>query len=229
MNEFLFFATILVYFSLMLLFYRLWGPTGLFIWCALASVIANIEALKLVPMFGMQATLGNVIYGSNFLATDIISENHSKKLAHKTIAIGFAALLAFTVTTQMTLAFIPAADDFVQGSMRTIFSVTPRISLASIATYLVSQNLDIMLYHFIWRKTGDRFLFLRNNFATLIAQLLDSAVFTLLAFWGLFPVTVVVELIFSTYLLKIMVSLLDTPFIYIARRMRGKVPTELST
>jgi len=225
MNELLFIATIFVYFSLMLLFYRLWGPTGLFVWCALASVIANIEALKLVPMFGMQATLGNVIYGSNFLATDILSENHSKKLAHKTIAIGFAAILAFTVATQMTLAFIPAADDFVQGSMQTIFSITPRISLASITTYLVSQNLDILLYHLIWRKTGDRFLFLRNNIATLICQLLDTALFTILAFWGLFPPSVVVELIFSTYLLKILVSLLDTPFLYLARRMRDKVPT----
>ena len=61
----------------------------MYAWIALATVIANIEVVKCVDIFGMPLTLGNITYGSIFLATDILSEKYGIKSAKKGIFIGF--------------------------------------------------------------------------------------------------------------------------------------------
>ena len=220
MNEALFFASIIFYFTVMLIAFKLFGKTGLYIWIAFAMIMANIEATKMVDMFGFSVTLGNVIYGSTFLATDIISEHYGKKASQRTVLIGFFALLTFTGGTQLALAFVPNVEDFVNPAFQTIFSFAPRLALASVVTYVTMQLVDIWLYHLIRQKTRGRFLWLRNTVATLTAQFLDSACFTLLAFWGVFSNSLVIELIFTTYLMKFMVAILDTPFVYLARSFK---------
>ena len=126
----------------------------------------------------------------------------------------------------LALFFTPAPDDFVQGSLAVIFGFMPRIAAASLLAYLVSQMHDVWAYD-VWRKRfpGRRFIWLRNNASTMISQFIDSTVFTVLAFWGVFPVSVLVQIFWTTYLLKWIVGLADTPFIYLARQWydKGKI------
>lgn len=220
MNELYFFISIIVYFSLMLLSYKLFGKVGLYCWISFAMVLANIEALKLVTMFGMPVTLGNALYGTSYLATDILSENHGRRDARLTVHVGFFALFAFTVMSQIMLIFIPNMEDFASPALQTIFGLSPRLSIASLATFAIMQQVDIWLYLKIKELTRGKHLWLRNNGATLIAQLFDSALFTLLAFVGIFDFNTIISLIFSTYLFKVFVSMLDTPFIYIAKHIK---------
>ncbi len=219
-NEILFFVSIIVYFSLMLFCYRLFGKIGLYIWVAISMIYANIEVLLMVDMFGQEATLGNVIYGSTFLATDILNENHGKREANLTVIIGFFAVISMTVLTQVTLLFAPSINDFAMESFRTIFALSPRIALASILTYFVSQLFDIWVYQKIKAKTGDKYLWIRNNGSTLVSQLFDTLVFTVVAFYGIFDTDVMLGLILPSYLIKLLVSLCDTPFMYIAKKMK---------
>ncbi|MCF6334488.1 MAG: queuosine precursor transporter [Spirochaetales bacterium] len=51
----------------------------------------------------------------------------------------------------------------------------------------------------------------------MVSKLLDTAIFTLIAFWGVFETSVLIDIMITTYLLKWVVAILDTPFIYIAR------------
>ena len=81
--------------------------------------------------------------------------------------------------------------------------------------------MDVWLYHRIHRLTGDRWLWLRNNGSTWASQALDTCVFYTIAFWGVFPIG---EPILFTWLLKIIVAALDTPFLYMGRRL---LPEEL--
>ena len=85
----------------------------------------------------------------------------------------------------------------------------------------VSQNLDVFLYHFIWKKTGNSgaMLWLRNNGSTLTSQAVDTVLFTTIAFWNVYPANVFFSILITTYLFKAVVALLDTPFMYLARRM----------
>jgi uncharacterized integral membrane protein (TIGR00697 family) len=106
--------------------------------------------------------------------------------------------------------------------MTTIFSLMPRIALASLAAYGVSQLHDIWAYDF-WRRKypSARAIWLRNNLSTMVSQLIDSVVFTLIAFYGVFPSEILIEIVGTTYVLKWIVAAADTPFIYLARKWKN--------
>ncbi len=222
-NELLFFTSIIVYFLLMLSCYKLFGKIGLYIWIAIGMIYSNIEVLLMVDMFGQEATLGNVIYGTTFLATDILNENHGRDEANKTVIIGFFSVLSIIILSQITLLFTPNINDFAMDSIGTIFGLSPRIALASIITYFMSQLFDIWIYQIIKSKTGEKYLWLRNNGSTLVSQFIDTVVFTLIAFVGIFENEIVFAMILPTYLIKLLVSLLDTPFMYIAKNMKTNI------
>lgn len=227
MNELLWLVMLAVNFGCILIAYRFFGRMGLYAWIPLAAVVANIQVIKLVELFGITATLGNIVYASSFLVTDILSEIYGEKKAKMAVYIGLFSLLAMTILMSLALLFQPASDDFAQGSLITIFGFMPRIACASLLAYFLSQTHDVWAYKF-WRNrfpsTG--FLWLRNNASTMVSQFIDSSVFTLLAFWGLYPLDALVEIFWTTYLLKWVVGVADTPFIYLARHWfnRGKIP-----
>ena len=216
-NTLLFFGTVLLYCGGVGAAYWFFGKIGLYIWTALSAVIANIEALVQCNMFGLELTLGNAIYASSFLVTDILSEKYDKKSAQKAVYIGLFTAFIWVAATQMITLFTPNANDFIMPHLQKVFHVLPRIALASVFTYAVSQTLDIHLYHLWWKLTGktERFLWLRNNGSTLISQLTDTIVFTLIAFAGLFPWQYIFTLCWTTYMVKALVALFDTPFLYL--------------
>ena len=199
--------------------FRFWGRLGLFIWVPISVIIANIQVTKTVNLFGLEATLGNVVYATSFLATDILSECFGKKDAVKAVGIGFFSLVVMTILMNVALLFHPAASDFVQDSMVTIFGLMPRIALASLCAYLVSQMHDIHAFEY-WRrkKPGTTWLWLRNNASTMVSQLIDTLLFTLIAFYGVYGWDILWQIMLTTYLLKWFVSALDTPFMYLAKR-----------
>lgn len=218
MNELLFGITLLINFVGILISYKIFKKTGLYAWIAFATIIANIEVTKCVDIFGMSLTLGNVIYGTIFLATDILSELYGGKSARKGVFIGFFSMIVFTIFSQINLLFIPNSFDYVSEAMKTIFALTPRICVGSLTAYLVSNTLDTYTYDFI-RKKFPKYLWLRNNVSTMTSQLVDSFLFTILAFAGVFSWFEIIELSITTYLLKLIISLCDTPFLYIARKI----------
>ena len=120
----------------------------------------------------------------------------------------------------LALMFKPNEFDFIQESLANIFSLLPRIALASLLAYAVSQLHDVWAYNF-WksRLPGMKFLWLRNNASTMVSQFIDSVIFTFIAFWGLLPKSEFIEILITTYLLKWIVAMVDTPFLYLAKMM----------
>ena len=226
-NELLLMLSVFLIYGGVLFCYRLFGKHGLFAFSATATVLANIEVLILVDAFGMEQTLGNVMFASTYLITDILSENESKKDASKAVYIGIFTSIAMLVLTQLWMLFTPAASDFVMPSIKQIFSTTPRLMLASILGYAVSQRFDVWLYHAWWKLTargGDsrRMLWLRNNGSTLVSQLINTILFTTVAFLGRYDTATFISIMVSSYVIYIFTSMLDTPIIYIARIMKEK-------
>jgi uncharacterized PurR-regulated membrane protein YhhQ (DUF165 family) len=77
-NESLIILSFLIIYGGTVLFYRLFGKAGLLAFSVLATILANIEVLILVDAFGVEMTLGNVLFASTFLITDVLSENHGR-------------------------------------------------------------------------------------------------------------------------------------------------------
>jgi uncharacterized integral membrane protein (TIGR00697 family) len=177
-----------------------------------------------VDLFGLSTTAGNVLYASTFLVTDILSEKYGKKDAKRAVQYSFSIMLLWLLGTQLILQFTPNANDYINDSLKVVFGLVPRITIASLIGFICSQNIDVFLYHFIWKKTGDNKskLWLRNNGSTLISQAIDTVIFTFLAFWGTYPTNVFFSILITTYLFKALVAVIDTPFIYIARKINPR-------
>lgn len=203
--------------------YRLWGKKGLYIIIAASIIVANIQVVKTVQLFGLVATLGNILYGSLFFATDVLSEVYGKQSARRGVWLGFCAMILMTIWMQLALRFIPDASDFAQGSMETIFGLMPRIAAGSLIAYLLSQHHDVFAFHYWKGKTKGKYLWLRNCASTTVSQAIDTILFVSIAFLGVFPSSVFFQILLTTYFLKFLVMLVDTPFIYWARSFSNRV------
>jgi uncharacterized integral membrane protein (TIGR00697 family) len=225
-NEVIWFLMLFANFICIISAYYFFGKIGLFIWIPIATILANIQVTLLVELFGLTTTLGNILYAGSYLVTDILSENYSKKDAMTAVKIGFFAMLATTVIMKLGVSFVPSTTEgggISFTGVKNIFDFMPRLSLASLTAYLISQTHDIWAY-FKWRSLfpAKKFIFIRNNLSTLISQAIDNVVFTAIAFWGVYPFPVLVQIFFSTYILKFIVALADTPFLYLADYMKTK-------
>lgn len=228
MNELLLIASVVFIFGCVLLAYYLFGKIGLYVMTAIATVFANVEVLVLIHAFGMDQTLGNVLFGATFLITDILSECEGKKEANKAVCIGIFSSLFFLLLSQSWLLYKPTADDTIMTPLREIFKAVPRTVIASLIVYAVSQVFDVWLYHKWWafteRKCGNsrKFLWLRNNGSTLVSQLLNTLLFTLAAFAGTYDLRTLISIFASSYVIFIFTSLIDTPAVYLARLISDK-------
>ncbi len=225
MNELLIIVSFVLIYSCVMLFYKLYGKAGLIAMNVLVTILANIEVLLLVKAFGIEMTLGNVLFASTFLITDVLSENHGKKEANKAVIIGSACSVLFVVISQLWLLYTPSENDWAKGAFDTIFAVTPRIVCVSLLVYLVSQLTDVWLYHKWWDWCKKRFgnahsgLWIRNNGSTLISQLFNTFLYTFLAFYGIYPTDVLWTIFCSSYAIYVVTSLLDTPVVYWCRQI----------
>ena len=146
MNILLGFISIILCFACIVIIEKLFKKEGLIVWMSFATVVANIVVVKMVNLFGFTSSLGNILFASNFLATDILVEKYDKASAKKAIKMALVFTLIFIGITQISLAFIPDSTDIAQGAMKELFALNLRASIASITMYYISNNLDIFLF-----------------------------------------------------------------------------------
>lgn len=224
MNEILIALTLVLTFASVLIWFRMFGKSGMFALTAFITIAANIEVAILVDAFGIEMTLGNMLFAGTFLATDILSEVYGKKEASKCVGVGIVASLSMIVLTNVWMLYTPSANDFVFPAITTVFSNTPRILIASLLVYAICQVVDVHLYHFIWKITGksDKHMWLRNNIATVVSQALNAVLFNFAAFYGTVPMSTMWSIIVANCIITLVTSLLDTPVLYFARHIARK-------
>ena len=220
MNIALGFANIIVTFSLVVLIEKLFKKEGLFAWMSIATILANLTVCKMIGVFGITTSLGNVLFASTFLATDILSEKYSKEDAKKAVYVGLFAGITFIIITQLTLLFIPSTDDVVHGAMETLFAISMRTTIASMTMFFISNMLDIYIYNKIKEKIPNK-LWLRNNVSTIICNCVENYFFNTLAFIGIFSIPVIISIAITTTVIEIIIALCDTPFLYISKKLKS--------
>ncbi|MED1665927.1 queuosine precursor transporter [Brevibacillus laterosporus] len=210
---------VLVNFVLFLVCYRFFGKVGLYAWIGFATVLANIQVVKIVELFGFAMTLGNTMYATIYLCSDLLNEKYGQEQAKKAVWFGFFTLITTTIIMQMALKFVPHPDGLAkQDALAMIFGLMPRLAIASLTSYFISQFLDVRIYTFLKKICPKRNqLWIRNNGSTLISQLVDTVLFCTIAFLGELPMDVWFDILITTYLIKFVVSAASTPFLYIAR------------
>ncbi len=230
LNTFLLWLIMLFFcFSSILFFLKIFGSSGLYVYSSLAIVVANIQVLKQVDFFYSYepVALGTALFASTFLCTDILSEYFGKEKAKKNILIGFVSFLFITILMLITIGFKPSSEDWAQESLSTIFTPLSRFFIASMCAYLLSQFFDVWIYNFIKKITTNRYLWFRNNISTILSSLIDNTIFSLIAWIILNPnpetlYKVITTYILGTYFLRVLIALLDTPFLYASKLFISK-------
>jgi len=177
-------------------------------------IIANIIAVKLVAIGGWFVPAGVIAYPLTFLLTDVIAELYGRKIASRVVWVGFGASILMVILVFGGRLLPPAPAWEGQLAYESILGMVPRITLASMVAYLVSQHHDVFAFHFWRQKTKGRFLWLRNNASTMVSQPLDTGLFITIAFWGVYSTEILLNMLRTQYIIKLAIAACDTPFCY---------------
>lgn len=195
---------------------------GLIVLCAVffaAVAVSSFHGAKLINLGIFTFDWWLVTVSLTFLCTDIISEVYGKKYAKQLIFWGFIALLTVTVFTYI-IWFLPASPDWeIQKEYDTVLWINNRVLIAYLIAYTVSQFIDITVFAKLKEITQGKFLWLRNNLSTMLGWLADAVLFSTIAFYGTYEV---LPIILSAYAIRIMISLIDTPFVYLGSYLLKK-------
>jgi uncharacterized integral membrane protein (TIGR00697 family) len=195
---------------------------GLFI---TSLIVGDLIGGKLyqVEVAGTPLTIsvGMIPFPIVFLLTDLINEFYGKRVARYLTLVGFA-MAWFTIAVLAVAEVVPFApftagadwNGINQESFDRVFASSQRILLASTFAYLVAQLIDIAVFHFVKRKLGGRFLWLRATGSTVVSQGIDTVVIQFLAWWGNLPVSTILSIIVTSYLVKVVVAIAVTPLLY---------------
>jgi len=190
-------------------------------------VISEVLAAKIVAFYEIYVPAGVLAYAVTFTITDIIAEIWGKDYAKQVVLAGFLTLAVVILLIWIAILLPAAAFWKDEDAFTTILGIkkgATRITIASIAAYLVSQYHDVWAFNFWRRITKEKHLWLRNNASTLVSQAIDTFLFISLAFYGVVPV---LPLILGQYFVKLCIALLDTPVVYLfVYLIRGKESLE---
>jgi uncharacterized integral membrane protein (TIGR00697 family) len=214
-------CTLILDLGLTILMYRLFGREGLLGCIVLAILLANLQGPKLTIIFGFQTSLGVIFYSGIFFATDLLSERYGRAEAGKAVLIGFGVSCILVLMLSMALLFQPTDrpntaefSQTIQTSFENILNFTPRFVFGSLLAYLLSQSLDVWLFHWLKRKTQGRMLWLRNNLSTILSQAADTLIYSFVVWWGVVDLQTAIQLGLVKYAFKVAIAAFDTPFIY---------------
>lgn len=230
-QEVLWICTLLLDLAGTIVLYRLFGKAGLQIAIATAIILANLQGPKLTVIFGIETTLGVIFYSSIFFATDVLSEIYGREEANKAVRMGFAVSVIVLVMMSLAMLYQPSDRQFahdIHDAFGTILNFTPRFVLGSLFAYYVSQSFDVWAFHRIRQITGEKWLWLRNNLSTMSSQVIDTAIFSLIVWWGTVDLVTALKLGAAKYVFKLLIAMIDTGFLYWARSLFRRREAEIA-
>ena len=197
-------------------------------------VLTNIIGVKLFEIFPnllknpITLTTGIITYPITFLITDIVCEVFGKKKASLMVFFGFFASLLSLVFINISV-ILPGSEVWINNSLgyksvyemqtayESVFTLPGFLISASMLAYLVSQLIDVRIFHFLKNLTNGKKLWLRNNISTICSQLVDTIIVnTIFLYLGLnLEWSTIIEIIIASYIFKVLIAMLDTPLVYI--------------
>lgn len=235
-----------------LFLFRLFGAPGLYLFNIVAIIASNIQVLKNVQfsLCAEPVALGTVVFASTYLCSDILTEHYGKASAKIGIWYCFAAQLLMTVLMIIAVGYPPLASQTIgavtgatgnlgafasagglesmistEKAMSLLFTPSPRLMFASLLAFAISQFNDIWLFQALNTLTRGKLLWLRTSVSSLVSAMVDTVLFSALAWVILSPDPVSLSTLIFTYILgtfvaRAWVSVLSTPIMYFSYTFR---------
>ncbi|MEZ3116025.1 queuosine precursor transporter [Halobaculum sp. MBLA0147] len=208
----------------------------LFVTALVTSQVISAKLLAVtLPVLGVvSAPGGTLAYAVTFFASDCLSELYGETYTRRVVNVAFGANFVLLALVWATIQLPAARGSVDPGAFATVLGLSTNVVAGSLVAYLVSQNWDVLVFHRIRAATGGDALWLRNVGSTATSQLLDTVLFTVVAFLlapavgvgRALPLSVIGSLIVGQYVLKLLIAAVDTPLVYAAvgavRRRDGR-------
>lgn len=185
---------------------------------------ANTLGLKMMPfIFGSHLSVAVFSFPIVFLMTDVIGEVYGKKAAKLFVLAGFISTVLFIIYSFLSLAMPWSPDgEWARESYNKIFGVSVRIAIASVTAFLIAEYQDVISFFFFREKLGVKLFWLRSLLSNLWSQLIDTTVFMVVAFAGVYSTRTLISIIITWWLYKVAMGALYTPLSYLGiRLLRG--------
>ena len=190
------------------------------------AVVAELIGGKLIQVGSAVMSIGILPWPIVFITTDLINDYFGEKGVRK-LSLITASLIAYTFVILYLAMQIPAVDGknlVTDTQFNGVFGQSMWIIVGSITAFLVSQLIDVTIFHFVKNRTGNKMIWLRSTGSTVISQLFDSFIVLGIAFWmtGKMTTEVFITSAFTGYFVKLIIAILMTPLIYLGHSLIEK-------
>lgn len=196
------------------------GQSALTAWVSLISLLANFFVFKQITLLGLNACASDVFAIGNLLGLNLLQEKYGRPAAQTAIWTSFSCLLFFVLMSQIHIHYIPSPYDHSQAAYTFLFSGSPRILLASLVSFLISDQCDSRLYQWCRGKVPRTSLFVVSTFSMCTSQLLDTLLFSFLGLYGV--VGALMEIIIVSYAVKVIAICNVMPWSFVTYRYMFK-------
>ncbi len=209
MNELIFFLHAFVILFFLFVSIRL-GKEALFVFVSACWLLANFFVTKQISLFGCDVTASDVYVVGGMLSTGVIQQFYGVLAAKQSVRISFLLMIFATFTSYMHLQYVPSTFDTMHVYFVTLLQATPRLMIASLITFFISQNCEIALFRLLQQKTNWS-LPLRSGISSSISIGLDTALFSILGLYGL--VYSLFDIFCMSYAVKLIIVAILAPFL----------------
>lgn len=182
------------------------------------AIVAELIGGKLIDVFGIPMSIGILPWPIVFITTDLINEYFGEKGVKK-LSLITAGLIVYTFILLFLAVKIPATgiSSVSTKQFQAVFGQSQLIIIGSIAAFLVSQLIDVTVFHFVKKRTGNKMIWLRSTGSTVISQLIDSFIVLGIAFYlpGIMDTKTYLISGITGYTVKLAIAILMTPMIYL--------------
>jgi len=189
------------------------------------AVVAELIGAKLINVFGVPMSVGILPWPVVFITTDLINEYFGEKGVRKLSYIT-ACLIAYCFILLFVAIKIPASEisGVTDANFFSVFGQSMWIIVGSITAFLVSQIIDVTIFHFVKNRTGAKMLWLRSTGSTVISQFFDSFIVLGIAFYltGKMDTPTYIASGLTGYCVKLVIAVALTPVIYLAHSLIDK-------
>ena len=182
---------------------------------------ANTLGLKIMPfIFGSHLSVAVFSFPVVFLMTDVVGEVYGKRVAKFFVLAGFISSALF-ITYSLISLYMPWSSDgeWVKDGYNQIFGVSARIAVASLTAFLIAEYQDVISFFFFRKRFGTKNFWLQSLLSNVWSQLLDSTIFMVIAFAGIYSPKMMLNIIISWWLYKVTMGTLYTPLSYLGIRL----------
>lgn len=186
-----------------------------------ALFASNTLGIKLMPfLFDSRLSVAVFSFPIVFLMTDVVGEIYGKHIAKQFVYAGFLSIAIFIGFSYLSL-WMPWAEDglWVKEGYEQIFGISIRMAIASLVAFLIAEYQDVVAFFFFKDKLGKKNFWIRSNLSNIWSQFLDTVIFMLIAFLGVYSTETLIRVIITWWLFKVIMGFIYTPLSYLGLRL----------